>query len=66
MKLAILETGRPPAALVERFGDYPAMFERMLGDGFAIDRFDVAAGELPADPSAYDAYLITGSPAGRL
>ena len=64
MKLAILETGRPPAALVERFGDYPAMFERMLGDGFAIDRFDVAAGELPADPPAYDAYLITGSPAG--
>ena len=64
MKLAIFETGRPPAALAERFGDYPAMFERMLGPGFDIDRFDVAAGELPADPAAYDAYLITGSPAG--
>ena len=64
MKLAILETGRPPAALVERFGDYPAMFRRLLGEEFQIDRFDVAAGELPADPSAYDAYLITGSPAG--
>ena len=45
MKLAILETGRPPAALIERFGDYPAMFERLLGDEFAIDRFDVATGE---------------------
>jgi GMP synthase-like glutamine amidotransferase len=64
MKLAILETGRPPAKLVERFGDYPTMFRRMLGAGFHIDSFDVAAGELPADPGAYDAYLITGSPAG--
>ena len=64
IRLAILETGRPPASLAERFGDYPAMFERMLGDGFAIDRFDVAAGELPANPADYDAYLITGSPAG--
>lgn len=64
MKVAILETGRPPAALVERFGDYPAMFERMLGPGFAIDRIGVAAGELPADPAAYGAYLITGSPTG--
>ena len=64
MKLAILETGRPPAALVERFGDYPAMLAHMLGDEFTFDRFDVAAGDLPADPSAYDAYLVTGSPAG--
>ena len=64
MKLAILETGRPPAKLVEQFGDYPAMIERMLGDGLAFDRFDVAAGELPSDPNAYDAYIITGSPAG--
>jgi len=64
MKLAILETGRPPAGLVEQFGDYPAMFRHMLGPDFDIDSFDVAAGELPGDPSAYDAYLITGSPAG--
>ena len=63
-RIAILETGRPPAALIEQFGDYPAMFERMLGSGFAFDRFDVAADELPPDPSNYDAYLITGSPAG--
>ena len=64
MRLALLETGRPPAKLVEQFGDYPAMFEHMLGPGFNIDRFDVAADELPDDPSDYDAYLITGSPAG--
>jgi GMP synthase-like glutamine amidotransferase len=64
MKLAILETGRPPAGLVAQFGNYPAMFRRMLGPGFDVDSFDVSAGEMPADPAAYDAYLITGSPAG--
>jgi GMP synthase-like glutamine amidotransferase len=64
MKLAILETGRPPGDLAERFGDYRAMFERMLGDGFDLAAYNVAAGELPADPAAHQAYLITGSPAG--
>jgi GMP synthase-like glutamine amidotransferase len=64
MKLAILETGRPPGDLPDRFGDYPAMFRRMLGPDFQIEAFDVTAGKLPPDPAAYDAYLITGSPAG--
>jgi GMP synthase-like glutamine amidotransferase len=63
MKLAILETGRPPGTLADEFGDYPAMFEAMLGPGFEIETFDVQAGELP-DPGAHDAVLITGSPAG--
>jgi GMP synthase-like glutamine amidotransferase len=63
MKLAILETGRPPGDLADRFGDYPSMFARLLGDGFAIQSFDVQAGKLP-DPAAHDAVLITGSPAG--
>ena len=63
MKLAILETGRPPGKLAEEFGDYPDMFEAMLGPGFEIEIFDVQGGELP-DPDAHDAVLITGSPAG--
>ena len=63
MKLAVLETGRPPGDLADRFGDYPSMFEQLLGDGFEIERFDVQAGELP-DAGAHDAVLITGSPAG--
>jgi len=62
MKIGILETGRPPGALSQEFGDYPAMFRRMLGDGFEIETFDVEAGELPTKPR--DGYLITGSPAG--
>ena len=64
MKLAILETGRPPGVLAETFGDYPAMLERMLGDGFDLKTYDVAEGELPDGPGAHGAYLITGSPAG--
>jgi GMP synthase-like glutamine amidotransferase len=64
MKVAILETGSPPAALVGEYGDYPAMFKRMLGPEFEINTFDIAAGDLPADALDYDAYLITGSPAG--
>lgn len=63
MKLAILETGRPPGNLAEQFGDYPMMFQKMLGFGFEVERFDVPAGELPAQ-GEHDAFLITGSPAG--
>jgi GMP synthase-like glutamine amidotransferase len=64
MKIGILETGRPPGSLAEQFGDYPAMFARMLGSGFEIETFDVQSGQLPPDVAAYGAYLITGSPAG--
>ena len=63
MKVAILETGRPPGDLADEFGDYPAMFAKLLGDGFEIEAFDVAAGELPPE-GEHDAYLITGSAAG--
>jgi len=64
VNLAILETGRPPGDLAQRFGTYPEMLEELLGDGFGVRSYDVQAGELPEDPSAHGAYLITGSPAG--
>ena len=64
MKLAILETGRPPGRLAEEFGDYPAMFRALLGPDFEVESFDVQARELPNDATAHHAYLITGSPAG--
>jgi GMP synthase-like glutamine amidotransferase len=64
MKVAILETGRPPGSLEEQFGSYAAMFARMLGPDFETESYDVEAGELPNDPNAHGAYLITGSPAG--
>ncbi|HYI63397.1 MAG TPA: type 1 glutamine amidotransferase [Allosphingosinicella sp.] len=61
-RLAILETGAPPGDLAGRFGDYPAMFRNLLR--FEGPSFDVSAGELPARAEEYEAYLITGSPAG--
>ncbi|MCL6684721.1 type 1 glutamine amidotransferase [Sphingomonas alba] len=63
MKLAILETGRPPGDLAMRFGNYPSMFAQMLGPQFEIESFDLAAGQLPSG-GGHDALLITGSPAG--
>ena len=63
MKVAVLETGRPPGNLAEEFGDYPAMFGELLGPGFEIESFDVQAGEFPK-PAAHHVYMITGSPAG--
>lgn len=63
MQIAILRTGTPPAELVGRFGQYDAMFARLLGPGFETVTYDVEAGDLPA-PDAHGAYLVTGSPAG--
>ena len=63
MPLAILETGTPPEPLVERFGRYPEMFSRLLGE-MPFERYDVQAGELPGDSADHAAYLVTGSPAG--
>src|SRR5690606_26469224 len=62
--IAILETGRPPAPLAEAFGDYTAQFRAMLGEGAITHRFDVQAGELPEDPSAFAGTIVTGSAAG--
>ncbi|HEX5183285.1 MAG TPA: type 1 glutamine amidotransferase [Allosphingosinicella sp.] len=62
LSLAILETGRPPAALQARFGTYPAMFERLLG--LEAASYDVEAGHFPADPRDHDSYLVTGAAAG--
>jgi GMP synthase-like glutamine amidotransferase len=64
MRIAILETGRPPGDLSERFGSYAQMFETLLGGADrSFQTYDVTAGDYPA-PDAFDALLITGSPAG--
>lgn len=62
--IAILETGRPPADLAARYGDYVDQFRALLGDGVATRRFDVQAGELPDDPAAFSGVIVTGSAAG--
>lgn len=60
-KIAILKTGAPPPTLAETHGDYPAMFDALLG--VSQTTFDVQAGELP-DADAFDGAIITGSSAG--
>jgi GMP synthase-like glutamine amidotransferase len=67
VKVGILETGRPPEPLIERFGTYASMLTRMLGEAGLdpeIEIFDVQTGAYPDRVEAFDAYLITGSPAG--
>jgi GMP synthase-like glutamine amidotransferase len=64
MEIGILRTGAPPGDLEARFGPYDAMFERLLGPGFASRAYDVPAGELPPCADAHPAFLITGSAAG--
>ncbi len=64
MKLAVLETGVPPGDLGERFGRYPAMYQRMLGLADPLPSYAVTQGELPARVEDHDAYIISGSPAG--
>lgn len=61
--IAVLETGRPPAALQPTHGDYPSMFADLLGQMFETQAFDVQAGDLP-DAAAFDGAIITGSAAG--
>ncbi|RSB47507.1 MULTISPECIES: type 1 glutamine amidotransferase [Brevundimonas] len=62
--IAILETGRPPADLVAEHGDYVDQFRALLGEGVVTRRFDVQAGELPDDPTAFAGAIVTGSAAG--
>jgi GMP synthase-like glutamine amidotransferase len=64
MRVAILETGTPPAELVPRFGTYPDMFAKLLGPQFTAVTYATHALELPSSPDDHPAYLITGSPAG--
>jgi GMP synthase-like glutamine amidotransferase len=64
MEVGILSTGAPPPELAPRFGDYGAMFGRLLGPGFTPRVYAAAAGELPPRPDSHSAFLITGSAAG--
>jgi len=65
VRIGILETGYPPAHLVDEHGSYPDMLRRFVGEDAArYDVFDVQAGEFPNKPTDYDALLVTGSPAG--
>ena len=62
--IGILQTGSAPEPLIREHGDFPAMFERLLGNLRPDLRFRVYRaldGELPDSPAECDAWLITGS-----
>lgn len=64
MRIGVLQTGEVNAALVEEFGEYPAMFERLLTPHLPEARFEtwpVVTGTLPPGPEAADAWIVTGS-----
>lgn len=63
-RVAVLETGEPPAHLLAGHGSYPAMFRRFVGPGFAYETFDVRRAAPPDDPSAFTAVAVLGSPSG--
>jgi GMP synthase-like glutamine amidotransferase len=65
VRIGILETGYPPAHLVDEHGSYPDMLRRFVGEDAArYEVFDVQKREYPADAAGFDALLVTGSPAG--
>jgi GMP synthase-like glutamine amidotransferase len=62
MLIGILQTGLAPDVLVDKSGDYPDMFEKLLaGNGFTFRTYRVVDGILPASVSECDGWLITGS-----
>lgn len=63
MRIAILEAGSPPERLADGHPGYGAMTAGLIGEEHACTIFDVRAGQLPAEPDAFQAYAITGSAA---
>lgn len=62
MRIGILQTGAAPDALLPMSGDYPDMFEHLLGGhGFAFTTFRVVDSQFPAAVTDCDGWLITGS-----
>ena len=64
MKIGIIETGRPLDPLKARYGDYPSMFQQLLGavdPSLTFRTVAVLDGELPGDATSCDGWLITGS-----
>ncbi|MEH6626730.1 MAG: GMP synthase [Motiliproteus sp.] len=64
MKIGILQCGDVMAELQPEFGNYPAMFESMLGDLSPLWQFvtyRVVDGEFPSIVDDCDGYITTGS-----
>jgi len=65
MRIGILQTGHSAAPLIPQFGDYDAMFRRLLaGPENSFETWSVIDGAFPASTGDADAWLLTGSRCG--
>jgi GMP synthase (glutamine-hydrolysing) len=65
MRIGILQTGRVPAELEGRHGQYPVMFARLFdGHGFSFETYMVIDNQFPKSVHDCDGWLITGSAHG--
>ena len=67
MHLGILQTGRIPETMTDKYDEYPKMFGDMYRaeePDIRVSAFAVLDGVLPDSPNSCDAYLITGSKFG--
>ncbi|MGF1553727.1 MAG: gamma-glutamyl-gamma-aminobutyrate hydrolase family protein [Paracoccaceae bacterium] len=64
MRIGVLQAGKVNDALVDRWGEYPPMFETLFGPvapQFAYRYYVTVEGELPASADECDAWIVTGS-----
>lgn len=64
MKIGVIETGRPPEDLAAKHGDYPSMFERLIGaaePSFRFAAYPTVEGVIPESPEECDGWIVTGS-----
>ncbi len=67
MKIAILETGRPPGALLDIYPGYPDMISGLMGRvtaGLSFETVPVIDNAPLPQPKAFDGIMITGSSFG--
>ena len=64
MKIGILQTGKVPEEVADTFGEYPPMFAALfhqIDPSISFPAWAVVDGQIPPDPRACDAWLVTGS-----
>ena len=67
MHLGVLQTGKVNPSLAGQFEEYPRMFEdmyRAVDPGVHVTGFAAVDGEIPLDPHACEAWIVTGSKHG--
>lgn len=61
LRIGLIQCGHVAPSLVERFGDYPAIYGDLLGSSIDLVVHDMQTGPVPDDPRSCDGWLISGS-----